>query len=153
MNQVNESSFAGKAKITTNPGFGGHVVFDNAAGAQVKTLYLDVASPHAVEISTACQCDFSIRATRSSPDAIGKGTAIWSAASLYSDRDGNLFLGDVVAGVTAIEITCTKDGVADAGEVASIGGVAEVRAQKIVAVTSGETALFAVTRTEMTVDP
>jgi hypothetical protein len=150
-NQHNESSFAGKSRITVDPNAGGNVVFEDAAGAQVKNLYLDPQSAHAIELSTACQCDFSIRATKSSPDAIGKGFAIWGAASAYANRDGSLFVGDLDAGVTALEVTCTKDGTADATEAALLGGIAEVRASKVAAVVAGETAAIAVTRTEAVV--
>jgi hypothetical protein len=154
--QQNESSFAGKPLVTTNPRAAGNLLFQEVT-SEVKTmLFADPEKPKSVFISTAGQTDFSIRASRDSLDAHAKNVAVWAAAQVYSARDGNLFLGDLPAGITALEVTAVKTAASpadDAAEVTAIGGRVEVRAFTIEAVTSGETAAAALTGlTEMAID-
>lgn len=152
--QSNESSFAGKAQITNDPANGGDLLFQETT-SETKTLPLDPTSAHDVYISTAGQTDFSIRASRDTPDAVSKGVAVFGAAALFGARDGNLFLGGFAAGVSAIEVTCLKTAASpadSAGEIATIGGRVQVRAQKVDAVTSGEATAVVLARTEMAVD-
>jgi hypothetical protein len=132
-----DSNQNGKALITNDAGADGDVTFV-ANGPEVQVLYVDPAVAHAFYVSTAGPSDFSIRATRDSKEAIANGVAVFGAATVFNNRNGNVYLGDLAVGITALEVTHTKNGVGvdTVGIVAKLGGRAKVRAQKVGAVVS-----------------